>query len=154
MELRLRNLAIAAAALPAAHVASWFCRQIWDSWFVDGESFSVYLGFFSDYDLLGWAFYFVFFLSFWGSASVFLRTAHPYSWAGSFGVVAFLAYEAATSRIVITSSEFSDVYAFLESAKVASATVFGCLAGVYVSQRVREMAPNYSLKRPHQSLRD
>jgi hypothetical protein len=154
MNPHFRNLVIATAALPIAYVSSWLCGRVWSYLFLEDRSFSVSFGFLSAYDFLNWAFYILFFCVFWAVVSCLIRTAHPYRWASLFGLSVFLLYELMTTHIVIVSSTAGDLFFLFQRASLALAIAIGCMAGAYMSLRIRKQAPNYSLKRTNQSLRD
>jgi uncharacterized membrane protein YfcA len=59
-----------------------------------------------------------------------------------------------TTHIVFVSSTVENLFFLYQRASLALAMAIGCMVGAYMSLRMRKEAPNYSLKRTDQSLRD
>lgn len=154
MSQNLRNVVVVAVAAPIAYVLMHICKGVWAKLFTDNRSFTVYFDVISAFDIINWTFYFIYFGFFACTVSALLRTSRPFAWAVAFGLAVYILAETTTTYISFSNGVAEEIYAIAQRALVLSAMVSGCTAGVLMLQRIRALAPNYSLKRIDQSLRD
>jgi len=150
-----RNVAIFVLAFPVALVASVHLYVPWHNALISGRSFTVVLEVFSGVPILSALFYFLVFTFVWAVPSGLLRTAKPYAWAACFGLAVSGVRELLTQHFIL-SPEPALAYAVIavEALLDALGAALGCISSAVLVARLKQAAPNHSIKRTDQSLGD